>query len=76
MEGEFCGNPGAFFPFAKTAAERGADPRPSLQERYGSKEAYVEKVQEAARQLVADGFLLPEDAERLMEEAKRRDLSF
>lgn len=74
MEGEFCGNPGSYFPFAKTAAERGADPRPSLQERYGTKAAYVEKVEAAAARLVSERFLLPEDAARLIEEARKRDI--
>lgn len=76
MEDQFCGNPGAFFPFAKTAADRGNDPRPSLQERYGSKEGYVAKVEAAAATLVKERFLLPEDAERLIAEAKKRDLGF
>ncbi len=74
IEDEFCGNPGSFFPFAKTAAERGADPRPSLQERYGSKEAYLARVKAAADKLVSERFLLPEDAARLIEEAKKRDI--
>ena len=45
---------GAHFPFAKTAAERGGDPRPSLQERYGSQAGYVAKVEEAAQKLVSE----------------------
>ena len=76
MEDQFCGNPGSFFPFAKTAADRGADPRPSLQERYGSKEGYVAKVEAAAAMLVKERFLLPEDAARLIAQAKQRDLGF
>jgi hypothetical protein len=76
MEDEFCGNPGAFFPFAKTAAERGADPRPSLQERYGSRAAYAAKVEAAAGKLVSERFLLPEDAARLIADARQRDLGF
>lgn len=76
MEDEFCSLQGSFWPFAKTAADRGADPRPSLQERYGSYESYVVKVEEAARKLVSERFLLPEDAERIVEEAKQRNLGF
>jgi Alpha/beta hydrolase domain len=76
MENELCGNWGAHFPFAKTAAERGNDARPSLQERYGSQAGYVAKVEEAAQKLVTEGFLLPEDAARIVEEARRRDLGF
>jgi hypothetical protein len=74
MEDEFCNLQGSYWPFAKTAAERGADPRPSLQERYGSHAVYVSKVEEAARRLVRERFLLPEDARRIVEEAKQLNL--
>jgi hypothetical protein len=76
MEDEFCNLQGSYWPFAKTAAERGADPRPSLQERYGSHAVYVSKVEEAARKLVRKRFLLPEDARRVVDEARQRDLGF
>jgi hypothetical protein len=76
MEDEFCNLQGSYWPFAKTAAERGADPRLSLQERYGSRAVYVTKVEEAARKLVRERFLLPEDARRLVDEAKHLDLGF
>lgn len=52
MENELCGYWGAHFPFAKTAADCGADQRPSLQERYGSFAVYVAKVEAASRKLV------------------------
>ena len=50
-------------PFARTAAERRADggPRPSLEERYGSHNGYVEKVRTVERRL-----LLPEGAQALV----------
>jgi hypothetical protein len=76
MENEMCGNWGAYFPFVKTAAERGNDPRLSLQERYGSQADYVAKVEEAARKLVSEGFLLPDDAARIVEEARQSNLGF
>jgi hypothetical protein len=76
MENEVCGNWGAHFPFAKTAGQRGNDPRLSLQERYGSKDTYVAKVETAAAKLVNERFLLPEDAQWLIEEARQRDLGF
>lgn len=76
MENEFCDLQGSYIPFAKTAAARGADPRPSLQERYGSHDAYVTRVEDAARKLIGEGFLLPEDAARLIAEARSRDLGF
>jgi Alpha/beta hydrolase domain len=76
MENEFCDLQGSYLPFAKTAADRGADPRPSLQERYGSKAEYVAKVEKAAARLVSERFLLPEDAARLVAEARARELGF
>jgi Alpha/beta hydrolase domain len=76
MENELCGNWGAHFPFAKTAAERGDDPRPSLQERYGNQAGYVAKVEEAAQKLVSEGFLLPDDAARIVQEARQSNLGF
>jgi hypothetical protein len=61
---------GSFVPFARTDAERraAADPRPSLQERYPSREDYIKKLRHAADQQVAAGFLLEEDVERAMAE--------
>ncbi len=63
-------------PFAKTKAERMAknDPRPSLEERYGTHEGYVAKVKEAATKIVAAGFLLPNDADRLIDEAEKSNV--
>lgn len=74
MEDEFCNLQGSYWPFAKTAKERGSDPRLSLQERYGNRTGYVAKVEEAARRLVRERFLLPEDAARLVEDARHLDL--
>jgi hypothetical protein len=56
---------GATLPFAKTRAERErtGDPRPSIAERYGSREDYLARVLEAATALVAAGYLLDEDIE-------------
>ena len=76
MEDRSCYLEGSFIPFARTKAERGADPRPSLQERYGSKANYVKQVEAAARQSLREGFLLSEDAERLVVEARARELGF
>ncbi len=62
--GELADRDGSLIPFARTTAEREAagDPRPSLEERYGSREAYVAKVKAAAEALVAERLLLPADA--------------
>ena len=64
---------GGYIPFAKTKAQRLAsgDPRLSLEERYGTHEAYVAKVEEAARRQVAEGFLLQDDADRMVAQAEQ-----
>lgn len=63
-EGELCDRDGSYLPFALTRAERekSGDPRPSMEERYGSGEAYAARVAEVARALVRERLLLPEDA--------------
>ena len=70
--GRYCGNTGGYIPFAATRAERLAkgDPRPSLEERYPSHEAYVAKVKASADALVAQRYLLPADAARIVAEAQ------
>jgi hypothetical protein len=45
------------------------DPRPSLQELYGDHQGYVAAVRDAAHRLLQDGFLLPEDEQRIVQEA-------
>ncbi len=59
-KGTECGFSGGYVPFAKTKAERVAagDPRPSLEERYGTHEKYVALVREAAARLVKSRYLL------------------
>ncbi len=56
---------GGTLPFARTrqAREASADPRPSIAERYPSREAYLERVRRAALELVASRHLLEEDVE-------------
>ena len=63
---------GAYFPFAETRAERQAngDPRPSLEERYPSHDAYVAAVTRAAAELQEARLLLAEDAERYIAAAQ------
>lgn len=46
------------------------DPRPSIAERYPTREAYVEKVKAAAAELVAQRFLLAEDADWIIARAQ------
>jgi hypothetical protein len=69
--GQGCGFSGGYVPFAKTRADRTAnrDPRPPVEERYGTLEGYVCAVERAASQAIRDRFLLKDDAERLIREA-------
>ncbi|HET7085720.1 MAG TPA: alpha/beta hydrolase domain-containing protein [Rhizomicrobium sp.] len=71
-QGRYCGNTGGYIPFAATKAERMAkgDPRPSLEERYPSHAAYVAKVKAQANALVAQRYMLPADAARIVAEAE------
>ncbi len=68
---DLCGLSGSFIPFAstKTQREAGADPRPSLEERYGDNAGFVKAVEAAARKLVRERFLLREDADRYIQAA-------
>jgi hypothetical protein len=63
---------GSYIPFHKTKAERLAagDTRLSLEERYGSQSGYITAVTAATKKLIAEHFLLPEDAESLIAKAK------
>lgn len=72
-KGQICNYAGGMIPFARTAAQRLAnnDPRPSLEERYGSHEGYVAVVKKAAARAVTEGFLLPEDAAALIAAADK-----
>jgi Alpha/beta hydrolase domain len=73
-EDELSGLLGSYIPFAKTKAERkkAGDPRLSLEERYKNQQDYVPQVSRAARILVEQRYLLAEDAERIITEAKNR----
>jgi hypothetical protein len=65
---------GSTISFPATPAERQAagDPRPSIEERYPSKEDYLRRVQQAAEALVQQGYLLAEDLSTLTEQASQR----
>jgi hypothetical protein len=58
---------GSMIPFAKTKAERekSGDPRPSIEERYKSREDYVHRVELAADALVRARLLLERDAPKV-----------
>jgi Alpha/beta hydrolase domain len=65
-----CDYTGGVVPFAVKKADRAAtDPRPSLEERYGSHAGYVEAVRKAAAKAVAEHFLLQADADLLISQA-------
>jgi hypothetical protein len=70
-KGQICAFIGGSAPFAKSKSERSAagDPRPSVEERYGSQEGYDCVVTRAAQREIRRGFLLQEDADRLIAEA-------
>lgn len=59
-------------PFAATDVDRqrNDDPRPSIEARYASRDAWAAKLAEAAKRLVADRLLLAEDADRLIAAAR------
>jgi hypothetical protein len=73
--GPLRGNEGnlasGYIPFALSRAARLAsgDPRPSIEERYGSQEGYDCVVRNAARRNVKARLLLQEDADRLIAQA-------
>jgi hypothetical protein len=59
-------------PFTQTEAERerAGDPRPSLEARYPSRDAWAARLKEAADRLVAERLLLAEDRDRLLAAAR------
>ena len=62
---------GSWIPFSRTRVEREnrKDPRRSIEERYPSKRAYLEKITEAIQELVQDGFVLEADVPKLRDRA-------
>lgn len=70
--GGFCGLSGGFIPFARTKAERDAkgDPRLSLEERYRDHAGFVAKVREAVARQKAEGWLLADDAARIVADSE------
>jgi hypothetical protein len=76
MEDRSCYLQGSFIPFVRWKGDRGNDPRPTLEERYGSKSNYERLVQAAAQRLQQEGFLLAEDAQRLVRDARELYLGF
>jgi hypothetical protein len=71
--GALCPLLGGVWPLAATRAERerNGDPRPSLEERYPTPEAYATAVRQAALWLVEERLLLAADAEAISERATK-----
>jgi hypothetical protein len=65
---------GAWVPFAKTKSQREAtnDPRPSLEERYASKDAYLAKVKAVVLKLIDQGLMAESDLESQLKQAAAR----
>jgi hypothetical protein len=75
-EGDLAGLLGSYIAFANTKAERqkSGDSRLSIEERYKDQSDCVQQISRAARRLVEEGFLLREDAERIIAEATKTNL--
>jgi hypothetical protein len=73
---DLCGLSGSFIPFATTRAERvsSGDERKSLEERYKDHKGFVKAVENAAKALVKERFMLEEDAQTFVEAAEASDI--
>jgi hypothetical protein len=71
--GDLMSMMGSTVPFPRTAAERArsGDPRPSVEERYGGRDDYLDRVRRAAEAMVAERALLAEDVAPIVERAGR-----
>jgi hypothetical protein len=58
-----------FFPATRADRSARGDPRRSIDERYPSREAYLERVQDAADALVKDGYVLVDDEPKILQRA-------
>jgi hypothetical protein len=69
--GDLMAMMGSTLPFARTAAERATtgDARPSIEERYASREAYLARVRRDAETMVAARHLLEEDVDAVVARA-------
>ena len=60
------------FPATRRQREQRGDPRPSLEERYASKAAYLARVTEAVQPLIQQGYLQSDDLDSLRKLAGER----
>ena len=85
LRDESIGNPNLFIgitgglagwtlplPVTREERESTGDPRASIEERYASREDYLEQVSRAAMELVGEGYMLEEDVEEVVELAGRK----
>jgi hypothetical protein len=74
--GQVCNYTGGMVPFFKTKAQRlaAADPRLSLEERYGTHAGYVAAVTQAAWNAYNKGYLLAADRDALIAQAEASDV--
>lgn len=60
------------FPLTKADREQQGDPRPSLEERYGTLETYLQQLATQCQTYEQAGYLLPEDRERILGTQRER----
>jgi hypothetical protein len=72
-EAELLSLSGGYIPLPATVEERRltGDPRPSIEERYGRFDVYLEQFRSYVQTLLTEGYLLEEDVARLMALAER-----
>jgi hypothetical protein len=77
-EGMLASLMGSYIPFPRTRAERwtSGDPRESIEERYGSFAVYRQKFAAACDDLCRHGYLLKEDADRLVKDRDKHRALF
>ena len=75
-DGELCELNGMSLPLPVTedAAQAAGDPRPSLEELYGSHGGYVKAVKRFVRKSVKERFLLPDDAAAAVRDAEASEV--
>lgn len=71
--GELAPFRGSYFPFAKTprARDEAADPRPSVEELYPSRNDYLARYTRAALELIEGRYLMAEDLPEMIRHAER-----
>jgi len=59
-------------PFKKKENDNSEDLRPSIEERYNSKEEYLEKISEYSKKMIRDRLLLEYDLENILDRSETR----